>query len=48
MKQMRDQSVVVPTKIGTDDNPSDLLTKALAAPKLKHFCDLLFDTKRDE
>ena len=46
-KQMRDQDVVVPTKIASSDNPSDMLTKALPAPKLKYFCDLLFDTSAD-
>ena len=44
VKEMRNRGIVVPTKIGTDDNYSDLLTKALPKPKLKHFCDLLFDT----
>lgn len=46
VQQMRNSSVVVPTKIGTDDNLSDILTKPLEAPKLKHFCDLLFNTNK--
>ena len=44
VKQMRDRDVVIPTKIGTDDNDADILTKGLAAPKRKHFCNKLFDT----
>ena len=47
VKQMRDQGVVIPTKVGTDDNDADILTKGLAAPKLKHFCNKLFDTSTD-
>ena len=47
-KQMRDQDIVIPTKIASADNPSDMLTKALSGAKLKEFCDLLFDTNPDD
>jgi hypothetical protein len=44
VKQMRDNSIVSPTKVGTDDNLADLLTKPLTKAKLEQFCNKIFNT----
>ena len=44
VKQMRDNSIVSPTKVGTDDNLLDLLTNPLTKAKLEQFCNTIFNT----